>query len=152
MKQYFRPLLMSLFVCFFSFGFVGNIHAADAAHQHEHHGGGAVAPGLQLNGAERWEMDEHTRTMLAKMEQTFFQADHSTLVGLKGAGVQLDAQLEALINGCTMQGEAHNQLHIFLTDYMPTVKGLVDAKDYDEARDSAIRLKGYLESYKHYFK
>ena len=86
------------------------------------------------------------------MEQSFFQADHSTLTGLNGAGAQLDAQLKELINGCTMQGESHNQLHIFLNDYMPTVKGLAEAKDYETARDSAIRLKGQLESYKHYFK
>ena len=151
MKQGFRTLRISFFSGLLAFGLAGGAQAAEG-HQHGHHGEEVAASGLRLNGEERWEMDEHTRIMLTKMEQTFFQADHSTLAGLTGAGTQLDAQLEELINGCTMQGEAHNQLHLFLTDYMPNVKALAGAKDYGGARDSAIRLKGQLESYKRYFK
>lgn len=151
MKLNFRTLRVTLLSSLFAFALVGAAQAADDAHQHERHSEVATTE-LELNDGERWEMDEHTRAMLAKMEQTFFQADHSTLMGLNGAGSQLDAQLKELINGCTMQGESHNQLHIFLTDYMPAVKGLAGAKDYDTARASAIKLKGQLESYKHYFK
>lgn len=127
--------------------------AADHAHGHGHAQHASTAgSGLSLNQGERWEMDAHTRDMLLQMEETFFAADHSSQAGLNAVGVKLKGQLDKLIAGCTMHGAAHDQLHLFLTDYIPTIDRLADASDYEKARAAAIELKGQLETYKHYFR
>jgi len=126
-------------------------HEGDG-HEHSNHGSEIAVNRLSLKNGERWDMDGHTRAMLLKMEKTFFGADHSTQSGLNAAGAKLEKQLDDLIAGCTMHGEAHDQLHIFLSDYIPTIRHLAKAEDYDAARGSAIKLKGQLEMYKKYFK
>ncbi len=137
--------LITIMISIVSFGSLA------ATHEHSHeHNNKAVA--LKLNNGSKWKMDEHTRKMSSQMEETFFAADHSNLVNLKMLGEQLEEQLGELIKGCTMSGEAHDQLHLFLADYVPTVQNLAKAKDYDKARSTAIKIKGNLETYKNHFK
>lgn len=131
----------------------GHGYAAEShSHGHSDHGGATAVAGLGLNNGERWEMDDHTRTMSQKMEKTFFEADHSTQTGLNAVGTKLESQMEELIAGCTMQGKAHDQLHVFLTDHIPTIQALAKAGDYESARESAIKLKGQFETYRKHFK
>ena len=129
-------------------------YAENQAHEHghAHHASHAGISGLELNHGERWEMDAHTRAMLEKMEAAFFAADHSKQAGLNSVGATLKAQMDELIAGCTMQGAAHDQLHVFLTGYIPTVDRLAEAGDYAAAREAAIQLKGHFETYKKYFR
>lgn len=51
-----------------------------------------------------------------------------------------------------MTGESHDQLHVFLAGYIPAIKGLANAENYDTARNSAIKTKGNLEVYKRHSK
>ena len=37
--------------------------------------------GLSLNNGRRWEMDDHTRSVFAKMAASFLSADHQSLEG-----------------------------------------------------------------------
>lgn len=126
--------------------------AEEHGHGHDSHASAATSTGLSLNNGDRWEMDDHTRNLSRKMQETFFTADHSTLAGLNAAGASLEQQLQELISGCTMTGKAHEQLHLFLNDHIPTIDALSKADDYATARESAIRLKGQLETYRKHFK
>ena len=148
MKKFFIAAALAAFPFMTS---ASGAYAAEHGHGHHEHGAAAES-GLSLNQGERWEMDQHTRAMLLKMEEAFFVADHSTQAGLNAAGAELKGQLGELISGCTMQGAAHDQLHLFLTDYMPAIDRLAEAADYESARAAAIELKGHFETYKHYFR
>jgi hypothetical protein len=127
-------------------------YAQNQAHEHGHHASATESSGLSLNHGERWKMDEHTRTMLVKMEKAFFASDHSSQAGLNAAGAELKVQMDQLIAGCTMDGAAHNQLHLFLSEYIPTIDRLAKAEDYAAARKEAIELKGHFSTYKQYFR
>jgi hypothetical protein len=150
MKKLSLFILASLFI----FGGTQQLYAGQQEHNHEHseNSEGKAINGLSLNHGKRWEMDKHTRIISVKMNDTFFNSDHSTKANLKSLGIKLETQLNDLIAGCTMEGEAHNQLHLFLTNYAPTIQNLAEAKNLDMARRSAIKLKGYLEAYKKHFK
>jgi len=136
------------------FGSSQQLYAAQQEYNHEHSAikEEKVINRFSLNNGKRWEMDKHTRIMSVKMNDTFFNSDHSTQASLNSLGIKLEKQLNELIAGCTMEGEAHNQLHLFLTDYIPTVQNLAQAKNLDMARRSAIKLNSYLKAYKKYFK
>ena len=104
--------------------------------------------GLVLNNGEKWSMDEHTRSSFAKMAGSFLQADHKSLEGegLRQVGSELQLDLDGLIKGCTMTGEAHNQLHVYLTGYIPAVQALSETGSLKNAK----KVKHYLEIYDDY--
>ena len=51
------------------------------------------------------------------------------------------------MQGCTMTGDAHNQLRIFLAGYMPAVNSLADHGTCEDAQS----VKHYLKGYNNYF-
>jgi hypothetical protein len=105
--------------------------------------------GLILNKGSKWEMDGHTKDIFAKMAESFLDLDHASLneAGLKQAGADLQRDINELIQGCTMSGDAHNQLHVYLTGYIPAVADLSEFGRTDDAE----KVKHYLEKYDKYF-
>ena len=51
-----------------------------------------------------------------------------------------------------MEGASHDQLHVFMSEYIPAIDHLLQAENYAAARDAAIALKGHFGTYKKYFK
>jgi len=136
-------MLMLLMSC-------SNDQAKNENHDAHNKGTGheASPAGLVLNDGKKWAMDEHTRNSFAKMADSFLNADHAAMeaAGLKTAGSELQSELDNLIQGCTMTGEPHNQLHIYLTGYIPAVKALSEKGDMESAK----QVKHYLEIYDDY--
>lgn len=145
-----RLLIPLLFISAILSG--GAFAADDHSHGHEAQGAENGLTGLSLNHGQPWEMDEHTRTMSKQMRETFFSGDHGSLEGLTSMGTELEHQMQDLIKGCTMTGQAHDQLHVFLNTHVPTINALATADNYKVARENAILLKGQLETYQKHFK
>ncbi|MGD9897893.1 MAG: hypothetical protein AB7T22_02085 [Calditrichaceae bacterium] len=105
--------------------------------------------GLRLDNGRKWKMDDHTRSSFAKMGASLLDSDLQALEedGLKKAGADLQVLTDELIQGCTMTGNAHNQLHLYLSEYMPAVAALTKSGRIEDAR----RVRHYLERYKAYF-
>ncbi len=104
---------------------------------------------IVLDRGKRWQMDEHTRTMFVRMSDAFLGLDIASLDEdrLRQAGSELQGHLDALVRGCTMQGPAHDQLHVYLTGYMPAVAALAETGSVDAAET----VRRYLEAYDTYF-
>ena len=104
---------------------------------------------LELNEGLKWKMDNHTRASFSTMADSFLGKDYSSLggEGLKQEGTVLRTGLDELIRGCTMTGAAHDQLHVFLTGYIPAVAALAEKGEVENARE----VQRYLEEYGRYF-
>jgi len=107
--------------------------------------------GMGLDNGKKWEMDEHTRSSFKKMVDSFDSSNLETVSGLNQSGEQLNEQVGDLIQGCTMDGDAHNQLHAFLTGYIPAVDSLSTAITIESGKKHAIKVKKYLNRYSNYF-
>ncbi|KAA3611172.1 MAG: hypothetical protein D8M58_14450 [Calditrichaeota bacterium] len=107
--------------------------------------------GMQLNDGQKWLMDEHTRSSFKKMASTFSASDHSSIEGLQGVGVELRGQVNELLKGCTMDGAAHDQLHVFMMGYIPAVDSLSSSNNLELGQEQAIKVKEYLDAYSVYF-
>ncbi|MCP4770846.1 MAG: hypothetical protein GY879_05510 [Planctomycetes bacterium] len=105
--------------------------------------------GLTLNQGARWQLDEHLRTTFVKMEASFSSSNLADLSQpeLKEIGGELQQGIQELIQGCTMVGEAHDQLHGFLTGYIPAVASL----SASGLKSDADRVGHYFEAYHQYF-
>jgi len=97
---------------------------------------------IPLNNGLRWEMDDHTRSMFKAM------ADRVEAGGeVKAVGSGLQSDLDSLIQGCTMTGEAHDQLHVFLTHLIPAIQEVSESGS-DESLKNVEEL---LNEYPKYF-
>ncbi|WP_185236301.1 hypothetical protein [Teredinibacter franksiae] len=95
-----------------------------------------------LNHGAKWQMDHHTRKMFTSMsERVHTEGD------LKDIGGKLNDDLQKLIEGCTMTGAAHDQLHIFLTPYIPAVAKLAE----QGTKEAFQEVKRALDDYQSYF-
>jgi len=106
---------------------------------------------LRLDNGQKWQMDDHTRTMFKKMSALFSAADHTDLPALKQSAQKLQNQIAELIKGCTMTGEAHEQLHVFLSVYIPAVQSLSSATDVHSGENAAATISELLNRYTDYF-
>lgn len=123
---------------------------ADNEHaEHAEHTSATKDEGLVLNDGKKWQMDDHTRASFAKMAEAFVNVDAAALGsdGLKQAGDDLKEDLKSLIQGCTMTGPGHDQLHVFLTSYIPAVTALQESGRVEDAK----KVQHYLAIYGDYF-
>ncbi len=119
-------------------------HDHDNGDGHEHADAQATKLDLGLNAGRKWEMDEHTRSMFKAMTE---KIDAHAGDDAKNLGVALQADLGELIAGCTMTGEAHDELHKFLVLYMPAVGSLEEAGGESELK----RVKELIGAYPKFF-
>ena len=105
---------------------------------------------MMLNNGQKWQMDEHTRSILVAMKVNITSIDlsSSTTEELVTLGNELTLQLDDLIQGCTMVDAEHDQLHIFLTGYIPALSELTETG----CIESAEKVRYYLNNYSNYFK
>jgi hypothetical protein len=116
---------------------------------HSSHVSDTPEEGLRLNNGQKWMMDDHTRSSFIRMTTSFLNTDHLSMEVevLKKSGSDLQVQIGELIKGCTMTGEAHDQLHVYLMGYMPAVDALSKSGQMEDAK----KVKHYLEIYDDYF-
>jgi len=80
---------------------------------------------LVLNDGKKWQMDEHTRNAIKNLDSLLIS--HSSIKSIdehQQLSEKLDEELIFLIRGCTMEGPAHDQLHVFLGFFYPKVQSL----------------------------
>jgi len=121
----------------------------DEAHG-EAHGEATSGIGLTLDGGDKWQMDEHTRGVMTDTRRTLAKSNVSSATEAAALNVTLQGQLDSLIQGCTMDGPAHDQLHVFLIAWMPAVAGLKEASDED-AQVRVAGVRDMVAEYDRYF-
>lgn len=125
-------------------------HDNSANHDaHSSHATGEVPLKLKLNGNDKWLMDAHTRSVTADMVDRFtsIEVENQNQEDLTKLGEQLSQDLDKLIQGCTMKGDAHNSLHDFLGSFMPALEQLKTTGTVDSAK----HVEHLLTEYQHYF-
>lgn len=98
---------------------------------------------ISLDDGQKWVMDDHTRSTFKTMsERINAGGDFDEL------GKSLKSDLDSLIQGCTMTGEAHNQLHVYLTHLSPAIEKLSS----NGSEESLKNVSELLEIYPDYFR
>lgn len=105
---------------------------------------------LTLNDGQKWKLDAPTRENIGLVKQTFNQAATSGKPDFSGLAADLETKTNKLVGECKMSGKDHDMLHIWLTDYLSTLKEL---KSTDAAlQESAFhKMETQLKSFDQYF-
>ncbi len=106
---------------------------------------GEMAWPVALDAGRKWQMDEHTRNSIARMKQ-LVAGDETDTLGKSLAGEFLD-----LMKVCTMQGPAHDQLHVFLNELMPRILALPDDGNDKKFKAEKEKIQNLLQEFGQYF-
>lgn len=97
--------------------------------------------GLRLNGDAKWALDDSTRARMTAIRGTLTQAQAADPLDVPAVADAVSDDLNALIAGCSMDGPAHDELHVFLMAFMPAVR----AFSTSEGEDAAAQLQGLVD-------
>ncbi len=107
---------------------------------------------LVLDNGSKWPVDEHTRSSAAQMtvlvEGT---APFDSVDDARALGAAIDENLRSLIDGCTMTGPAHDQLHVVLVALFPRVDTLKAGTDLSRLRTTQQEIGLILDEYERHF-
>jgi len=105
-----------------------------------------------LNDGKKWQMDEHTRNSIKNLESLLKSKEQINSIGeYKLIGENLDEELILLIRGCTMEGPAHDQLHVFLGYFYPMVQSLKKEENIEFSKNNLSEMESlFIEYHKHF--
>lgn len=110
----------------------------------------ASTGGIALNNGEKWPADKHTNDKVSEMKKEV--NNYKSTKDYSKLSTNLDADVNELIKGCTMDGEPHNQLHHWLEPFMGLVKSMNEAKSDIEKTVKVEKIETSLNQYTEYFK
>lgn len=111
-----------------------NIETTEIVIEKEHHEGEHEA--IVLNNGEKWKVVESMVVYIRNMEKAvneFEGDDYAALVKT------IDENIESLTSNCTMEGQAHDELHKWLVPFIDL------SEQFDEAETSENRREIYQE-------
>ena len=106
---------------------------------------------LHLNNGEKWSANPETTLGINEMiEITSPDIEDGRVSYYAAMGEKLSLKIKTIFELCTMEGEAHEQLHLYL---VPLVKQCQDLENVENEDDAAILQKDilkYLNKYSDY--
>ena len=116
-------------------------------HGHDDHG---ATTGISLNNGEKWEADKHTNDKVSEMKNEI--ANYKKSKDYAKLSTNLEADVNELIKGCTMDGEPHNQLHHWLEPFLGLVKGMKEVNNDADKSSKVEAIEASINQYTEYFK
>jgi len=116
--------------------------------EHHHEAEGAEEQlMLTLNNGAKWAANKETTNGVMTMQQLVNEQLQQSAPDIHLIAAELDEQFNLIIKQCTMQGEAHEQLHHFLLPLRDRITCLKENGDKQQVKE----IKGLLEEYPKYF-
>jgi hypothetical protein len=106
---------------------------------------------LQLNHGKKWKVDDHMMDELRELE---IIVTHSAAVdprNLDNIADSLIVHLDILTSNCTMQGQAHDELHKWLVPFIDLVNEFANYEDETEALSQLDEMKEKFKLFNSYF-
>ena len=124
-------------------------HLASA--NNEHHNESTI---LKFNGDEKWEVNNATGIGMTKIKKILsaVNTEGMTVGQYHKLGEKLSEQTDYIINKCDMDGPAHDNLHVILTDILTDISGIKEAENTDTGKKHFYKLKKDISTYFEYFK
>lgn len=130
----------------------GDSRGPDPLQPESDHNPHAVNLSLTLDDGKKWQVDAHTRDSAARMAKLIGDAAPiDSLDDARPLAASFDGEIQSLIQGCTMTGPAHDQLHLVLAALLPKVGELKVKTDPEDLRQTQREIRSILDAYGRYF-
>jgi len=106
---------------------------------------------IELNNGKRWRANPETSNGVMKMGAIIKHNPRKTLEDYHTIADRLEEVKAYIIEECTMKGDAHANLHIWLAPLLTKIQSLKAAKTVQEAQQITRGIHEHLEAYFTYF-
>lgn len=120
--------------------------AVEEPHQHSHE-----EEAIELNNGQKWKVDENMMVYIVQMEKDITGFDGSTMEEYKLLASGLDKNIEQLTSNCTMEGQAHDELHKWLLPFIEITEQFSASASEEDAAKYYGQIKLSLEDFHRYF-
>lgn len=118
---------------------------------HEEHEHKAEIQTIELNNGEKWRVDANMITHIRNMENDVISFSKAQQKDYKSLAEKLQSNIELLTSNCTMEGQAHDELHKWLLPYIDMVNELSAVKDDTEASKQFDNIQISFTTFNQYF-
>ena len=108
----------------------------------------AQEAGLRLDDGEKWKANEATHARMEAMSKLLADFRTSDVKDHVALGKSLREEANGIVQGCTMTGEAHNQLHMLLNPMFGDIDALAEGSGGHEEYESLLE---HLDDYHSHF-
>ncbi len=107
--------------------------------------------GAHWNSGERWKVNDEMVPHLRAAEKALEDYQTNGSNKFSQLAEELKKHNDQLISSCTMKGESHEQLHLWLRPHIQLIKALSEAKNKEEANKLITELEASFKKYHSYF-
>ena len=129
----------------------GNDHEQHEQDAHAGHDHGDAEDELVLNDGKKWSMNPEMLKIVRSMEKDVNTFSSDKLADMQTLGAKLDGQVNELTSSCTMEGQAHDELHKWLVPFIGDIKQLKESATEAAAKESMDDLKVSMVEFNQYF-
>jgi cytochrome c2 len=122
-------------------------------HMNEKHGEkNIVIEGLDLNEGKKWKANPETTVGINNMIEIMSKLkDNPTIEDYQKLGLELEKEKKSILNQCTMDGVAHDNLHKYLMPLIRRINGLKEVETIKRAEKITNYINMHLTAYFDYF-
>ena len=106
---------------------------------------------IALNKGAKWKVNEEMKPYIQTAQEGLAKYMERNNGDYKAFALYLKEQNTALIQSCTMTGEAHDELHKWLHPHLELVDQLEQATTAEEAQETLKALESSFRTYDQYF-
>ncbi|MDH5719392.1 MAG: hypothetical protein OEZ13_02105 [Spirochaetia bacterium] len=154
MKNNKKKMILGIGVLLLIAALLLTIHHLHSGHEHSEHEHGEVSTEMTLNNGEKWKADIQTKRFVMAMihfVEKVSVKENLTKAEYIDAGETLKGSFNSIIANCTMEGQAHDELHKFLMKLSPNIEELRKG-NLETAKHALEESKNTLKLFQNYFK
>lgn len=102
---------------------------------------------IQLNDGKKWKVDDNMMLHIRNMEKDVASFDTEKPENHQLVADNLEKNLDLLTSNCTMKGQAHDELHIWLLPYIE----LVEDFSKDKSNENLVKIQESFTTFNQYF-
>ena len=107
---------------------------------------------LHLNDGEKWTSNPETTNGIKQMIGLInIEIKEDSIANYNEIGQKLNTEMKTIFSECTMKGEAHEQLHLYLIPLVKQFRELEEAETIKSAILSQKNILAHLNEYADYF-
>ena len=106
---------------------------------------------IEMNNGAKWEANPETNEGVQKMQNILKTQPTNTLEDYYKLAAQLNSDKNYLVQNCTMKGESHDNLHVWLLPLMAKIDALSETKSLEDASKIKHSIEENINEYTTYF-
>ncbi|MBK5193738.1 MAG: hypothetical protein JJE07_11110 [Flavobacteriaceae bacterium] len=106
---------------------------------------------IQLDNGSKWKANIETTEGLQAMSSRIAEDESNSIKNYKQLASDLNDLKNKIIKECTMEGESHDNLHVFLVPLADKIEALGEVNSVHEGAVITRDIREHLEVYYNYF-